>query len=92
MKPWVPIALVILMPGGWILALAWWLRRRWVRRSAQHADTLIRPPIWRFRRSDDTLRVKTEQRRKAADGIRQRAVHIESGATAADVLKLVRRG
>ena len=49
-------------------------------------------PVPRFEGHDEALRLRTEARRKAADGIRRRAASVESGAKVSDVLRVVKRG
>jgi hypothetical protein len=96
MRPDVRALAIALVPGGLlVLALglvlrAW--RRRQATRDAAQVDALIaakgaRP---RFTGHDDRLRVKTHQRREAADRFRRKAAHVESGAPVSDVLRLVK--
>lgn len=88
MKPWVYVAAVIL-PGGCLLLLAYWIRRRLRDAEDPMLAGKIVPPVVKFAGHDDALRVRTIARRKAADAIRTRAGHIESGAPVSDVLRLV---
>jgi len=82
--------LLLLLPGGSLIYLAVWLRRRWMAREAATVAALIVPPRQVFAGQDDALRVRTEARRKAADAIRARAAHVESGARVSDVLRRVK--
>lgn len=91
MKPWVLAAVAVILPGGWLVALAVWLRRRWLARDARAVDALIKPPRPVFEGSDEGLRQRTEKRRQAANGIRGRAARVESGSPVSDVLRLVKR-
>ncbi len=54
-------------------------------------DTLIKPPREIFTGCDDALRVRTEKRRLAANGLRQRAQRVETGAPVSDVLRMINR-
>lgn len=92
MKAWT-LAALFLLPGGCLIALAFWLHRRLRARESDSMITrLILPPIYGkgMETHDDALRVKTEVRRKAAAAIRMRAAHVESGAPVKDVLRLVK--
>ncbi len=89
MRAWWPW-LLLLMPGGSLIALGVWLRRRWLAREAAAIDARIQPPIQLFKGQDDALRVRTKKRREAADGIRSRAAHVETGAPVSDVLRRVK--
>lgn len=93
MKAWILAGLALLLPGSTIVLVAFWLRRRLRTRDVDPTiDALIVPPIYGkgMETHDDALRVKTEARRKAADAIRTRAAHVESGAPVKDVLRMVR--
>lgn len=63
----------------------------WRDHSDELIDTLIKPPVQIFVGLDDDLRKRTEARRKAADGIRSRAAHVESGSSVGTVLAMVKR-
>lgn len=92
MKAWT-LAALFLLPGGSLIILAFWLRRRLhARESDPNIARLIVPPIYRkgMTTHDEALRLRTEARRKAADAIRSRAAHVESGAPVKDVLRMVR--
>jgi hypothetical protein len=88
-KAWLLLAAIVL-PGGGVLLAAVWLRRRWMRRAAAHADCLISAPVRKFDASDEGLRARTLKRRKAADDIRKRAAKVETGAPVSDVLRAVK--
>lgn len=83
---------LLLLPGGSILFAIVWLRRRWIARDAAAIDALIVPPTYGagMTKQNDALRLRTEARRKAADAIRSRAAHVETGASVSDVLRRVK--
>lgn len=89
--------LILALPGGAFVAAAVVLRLLWKRHQAEGeardaADAArIKPPVQKFTGHDEGLAKLTRQRREAADQIRRRAVHVESGAAVSDVLRLVRR-
>ena len=85
MRGWVGLVLACGAAG-----LGIWLRCRWLARATAHVESLIRPPVTKFETADDQLRVVTEQRRKAADSLRARAAHVDSGAKVSDVLRIVK--
>src|SRR4051812_47103529 len=92
--PWRILA-IVLLPGGFVaggIALAMYLRRRWLAREAAQVDALIASNRATSRKGfdvhDDALRQKTEQRRDVAERMRRRAAHVESGAAAAEVVRL----
>lgn len=88
-RRWVLVVAVLALPGGLVLA-AWLLKR-----ARQDADPWIaahiKPPSYRWTASDESLRNRTAQRRKAADGIRTRAAKVETGASVSDVLRMIKR-
>jgi hypothetical protein len=88
-RTWLLTAAAIIVPGGAIVALVVWLRRRWLARAAARLNAQIKPPRPIYTAHDDSLRRRTVARRKAADGIRQRAVRVETGSPVSDVLRLV---
>lgn len=97
MPSWRSLVLLGVLPGGGLLLLAvvaHWLRRRWIAADAARVDALIaanRPTHKKgFDEHDEQLRKRTEARRDAADRIRRRAAHVESGARASDVLRMVK--
>ena len=51
---------------------------------------VIKPPILKYAGSDEGMRDRTAKRREAADKIRQRAAHVETGSKVADVLRMVK--
>lgn len=69
-------------------------RRRWLARERHAIDQRIeanRPrPKPDFMKADDSLRVRTMARRDTADRLRSRAAHVESGASAAQILRAVK--
>lgn len=86
------MALAILPGGCLVLAAIWW-RKRWLKQAALHVDAAIRPlgpEHYRFTGHDEPLRLRTEKRRKAADGLRGQAAHVDSGAPVSDVLRRVK--
>ena len=91
MKPWL-IVVAAIVPGGSLLLLAAWAWKRWMTVTDTKIDTLIVPPSFRpgMEKQNDSLRVKTEARRKAAASMRTRAAHVESGAPVCDLLRRVK--
>lgn len=92
MRPWLPLALALL-PGGLLLAAIVFAFNRWQRRQdrREHAELALAivPPTYRFEGVDEQLRQRSEQRRRAAAGIRGRANRLESGTPVSD-LRMVR--
>ena len=87
------LLILSLLGGGaavYLLAVAF-LRgaRRLARRYPDHA-LQIRPPVQSFEGFDPDVREATNKRRAAADAIRTRAAHVETGARVADVLRIVK--
>lgn len=70
-----------------------WLLVAYLARQAEDdvIDTLIKPVQQRFTGSDEALQARTAKKRQAADSIRRRAAHVESGSQVADVLRMVKR-
>ncbi len=62
----------------------------WFSRRDDLIDTLITAPVYKWDRQDDALRVRTEARRKAADAMRARAAHVESGEPVSTILRRVK--
>ncbi len=85
------LGLIALLVSGLILA---GLRRR--RRVAWHeADTLaarIVPPVYKpgMTMMDDRLRVRSLARRQAADSLKARARHVDSGSPVSQILRRVK--
>lgn len=93
MKTWPFVLVVLLALGGFLVGVyvvARWLRQRATAREVARIDGLIRPPVLKFAKHDDNLRLRTEQRRKAADGLRTRAAHVDSGSSVSDLLRRVK--
>lgn len=65
-------------------------RRWWERQPDLALD--IKPPKYRaeWKRADEQLQLRTQKRREVAAAIRARAAKVESGATAGDVLRMVK--
>lgn len=88
--PW----LAIVLPGGGLVALGIWLRRRWLAREAAAIQALIQPPVQRFEKLSaaayDDVR-KEAVRRQAAVSYRQKqSAQIASGETVEDRIRMVR--
>lgn len=93
MKVWLITAVAILLPGGCLIALAIYLRRRWLAQAATYAETLIRPlgaEHYRFVDADDRLRIAAERRRDHANAKRLEAAQIASGKPPDERLRIVR--
>lgn len=90
MKPWVYVAAVFL-PGGCLLLLASWIRRRLRDVEDLMLAGKIVPPVVKFAGHDDALRVRTIARRKAADAIRSRSNRVASGERLGSLLKVAGR-
>lgn len=72
-----------------------WLRRflEWWQPAIEPDPWLaarIVPPTYRWRKADEALRKRTEAKRKAADGWRSRALNVDSGSAASDLLRRVK--
>lgn len=69
-----------------------WLRHQWLAKAAQLADAEIaaRGYSYRFEGHDDSLRVKTEAKRQAADRMRTRAARVETGSKVSEILRMVK--
>lgn len=89
MRFWFTTAAVLLV-GGSLAYLGWQWGMRWL--IDCYLDDPMRPsaPIQKFTGFDPALRDRTATRRQAADKIRTRAAHVETGARVADVLRLVK--
>lgn len=87
---WYLAALVV--PGGSVIVLAAWLRRRWLAREAAQIDALIKNPRPVFLGADENLEVRARARRDIADQVKRRSALIASGSSSASVLKIARRG
>lgn len=87
MRAWLLLAVAIVVSGGGLVALAVLLRRRWL---AAQQPPVIAPPRQIFTGHDEGARLRTEARRKAADAIRSRAAHVETGARVSDVLRRIK--
>lgn len=81
--------------SGGALILAHWIGKfvfRALRERYGVTDDLVIPaPIVKFAGFDPTVRERTMKRRQAADDIRKRAAHVETGAPVAKVLEMARR-
>lgn len=64
--------------------------RFWKRTDAV-IDSLITKPVRKFSGHDESLHDKAKARRKAAEGIKQRAALVASGSSSGSVLKLTRK-
>jgi hypothetical protein len=51
----------------------------------------IKPPVYRFTGSDESLAARTRQRREASDAMRARAARVDSGDKVGTILKMVRK-
>ena len=83
----------VLIVGVALASLGWSFGMRWVLdRYLDDVDTWPSPaePVEKFTGFDPALRERTALRRLAADSIRKRASHVETGAQIADVLRLVK--
>lgn len=86
------------LPGGFIagaIALAVYLRRRWIAQDGARVDALIAGNAAKLKpgmhEHDEALRRTTEQRREIADRMRRRAAHVESGSPSGEVVRLQER-
>ncbi len=70
--------------------ISWLIQRRTDRYEREYLAERIRPPKYRFEGMDEALRARTEQRRRAAEGIRGRAARLESGSRVGEVMRLMR--
>ena len=82
--------LVVLLPGGALIALAVYLRRRWIARDAALVDALIVPPTPKFTGADESLTAKAARRRAHVDARTREAAAIASGHVE-DRFQIVRR-
>lgn len=89
MKFWFTAAATLLV--GWSLAyLGWQLGMRWLLDRYMDDPLMPSAPIQKFTGFDPALRERTAMRRLAAEKIRMKAAHVETGARVADVLRLVK--
>jgi hypothetical protein len=74
-----------------LVVFMWLQRRRAATEVARIADLIaekgLRP---RFQGQDESLRLKTNQRREAADRLKRRAASMESGVPAPEVLRRIK--
>jgi hypothetical protein len=93
MKSWWPLLAAILLPGGCILALGVWSRRRWLAREAAQIDALIRParPVFEKLSAKEYDEVRAEAaRRHVAQSYRQKqSRQIASGETIEPQIRIV---
>ena len=89
MKPWSLLAVAVFVPGGCLIALGVWLRRRWLARAAVSVDALIVPPVPRFEGHDDSLRLQSERRRAAVEDKKRQAAQIASGQPVESRIRIV---
>jgi hypothetical protein len=69
--------------------MIWWPFRRRSRTTFKTIES-IKPPTYIFTGHDDALRQRTEARRKAAEGLRTRANHVDSGEAVSNILRRVK--
>jgi flagellar basal body-associated protein FliL len=84
----VAVVIVVMVAFAWLVA---WLCQRSLGRQDRNTADLIKPPVYKFYGQDDALRVRAEQRRKAAGALRSHAARVESGVRPADVVRFGRR-
>jgi hypothetical protein len=88
------IAMIALLPGGVIVLVTAWLRRRWLARDRRAIEAHIVPPVQRFSKATDdelnAIRAAAERRRHAADDKRRDAARITSGQSVDERLRMVR--
>ena len=83
------IVFTVAIAIGSLGLLAFRLGMRWLLDSYGDETVQLRPPVQKFVGFDPALRERTAMRRLAADKIRTKAAHVETGARVADVLRLV---
>lgn len=90
MRVWILLVTSAMVLMGAVLVIG---RRRWLRRERAAVEVRIAAnrAVPLFATVDDSLRLKTNARRDTADRMRARAAHIESGASASQVLRMVKR-
>ena len=89
MRVWFTVGGALLV-GGSLAYVGWRLVMRWLLDYYLDETMRLAPPIQKFTGFDPALRERTAARRQAADKIRVRAAHVETGARVADVLRLVK--
>ncbi len=82
------VILVTLVGVLALLAAPWALAR--IARRYGTDDVKIAPPVPHFEGMDDSLRLRSEARRKHAESIRVHAARVESGDRAVERIRLVR--
>lgn len=90
MKAWWPL-LLVLVPGGSLIALGLYLRRRLRAEDVAEINGLIKAPRPVFVGADESLEVKARARREIADQVKKRSALIASGSSSASVLKMVKK-
>jgi hypothetical protein len=60
------------------------------KRAPEPCDDLIKPPVYRYTGSDESLRDRTKARREAAQRIRGRAAQVESGGAVSELLRRIK--
>lgn len=80
------------LPGGSLVALGVWLRRRWLAKEAAQIEALTSTPQYRYRFDghDDMLRLQSERRRDHANDKKREAARIVSGHHVDERIRLVR--
>jgi hypothetical protein len=82
------ILIAVVIPGG-SLALAAYLRRRWLDR--QDAKIVIPPFVQIYTGHDEKLEMRSRVRREIVDQAKRRSAAIASGSSSASVLKIARK-
>lgn len=94
MKVWLGLV-AIFVPGGSVIALGLWLRRRWLARARAQVDAAIAEQAeklyYTFTRADEQLETRARVRRDIADSIRRKSSAVASGSTSGSLLKMVKR-
>lgn len=87
------ILLAVVVPGGSLLTLAVWLRKRWLaREAAQIAQAIAaqrKALYYTYVGHDEGVDLQSRIRRDVAGRMRRRAAAVVSGSTSAEVLKIV---
>ena len=89
MKFWFTGGGALLMSGA-LAYLGFQFGMRWLLDRYLADPMTPSQPIQKFTGFDPALRERTAARRQAADKIRVRAAHVETGVLVADVLRLVK--
>jgi hypothetical protein len=85
------VAVAVIVPGGLVvLAVIAFLRRRIEPGPDPWLEARITPPKYRWNKADEGVRQRTTARRDAADRMRSRAAHVESGSAVSDLLRRVK--